>query len=96
MEVSLLQRADQAEAGCLFGAELTRVDTTSLDTRLMNAGDPRMSIPGAENPRKIHNIVDAQMDKFKGVYGRLLQELDGLAVVGVPGGSLHARISSLI
>ncbi|KAL7418097.1 mitochondrial matrix Mmp37-domain-containing protein [Mrakia frigida] len=49
---------------------------------LSYGGDFRMSVPGAENPRKIHNIVDSQMDKFKGVYGRLLSELDGLAVVG--------------
>lgn len=53
-----------------------------------------MSVPGAENPRKIHNIVDSQMDKFKGVYGRLLSELDGLAVVGGPGGSLQVRSTS--
>lgn len=48
-----------------------------------------MMIPGAENPRKVANIVDSQMDKFKGVYERLLSELSGLAVVGVPGGSLQ-------
>lgn len=53
-----------------------------------------MSIPGAENPRKVNNIVDAQMDRFQGVYGRLLSELDSLAVVGVPGGSLHVRLPS--
>lgn len=52
-----------------------------------------MSIPGAENPRKVGNIVDAQMNRFQGVYGRLLSELDSLAVVGVPGGKLHVRLS---
>lgn len=54
-----------------------------------------MSIPGAENPRKVTNIVDAQMDRFQGVYGRLLSELDSLAVVGVPGDKLHVRSPSL-
>jgi len=63
----------------------------AFERRLSTAGDPRMSIPGAENPRKVNNIVDAQMDRFQGVYGRLLSELDSLAVVGVPGGKLHVR-----
>lgn len=58
------------------------------------AGDPRMMIPGAENPRKVVNIVEAQMERFQGIYGRLLKELDSLAVVGVPGGLLQVTHSA--
>lgn len=58
---------------------------------LSYSGDPRMSVPGAENPAKVGNIVDSQMERFRGVYGRLLSELDGLAVVGGHGGTLHVR-----
>lgn len=39
------------------------------------AGDPRMSIPGAENPRKVKNIVRPQIRRFRLLYARLLDEL---------------------
>ncbi len=45
---------------------------------LSYAGDPRMVIPGAENPRKVGNIVDAQADQFRELYARL-----GGAIPGV-------------
>lgn len=61
---------------------------------LSYSGDPRMSVPGAENPAKVGNIVDSQMERFRGVYGRLLSELDGLAVVGGHGGTLHVHFST--
>jgi hypothetical protein len=42
------------------------------------AGDPRMSIPGAENPHKVKNIVAPQMHRFRGLYGRLLSGMGGV------------------
>lgn len=38
-------------------------------------GDPRMSIPGGENPRKVQNIVRPQISRFRTLYQRLLAEL---------------------
>ncbi|KAH8084219.1 Mmp37-domain-containing protein, partial [Filobasidium floriforme] len=42
------------------------------------SGDPRMSIPGAENPHKVKNIVAPQMHRFRGLYGRLLSGMGGV------------------
>ena len=41
-------------------------------------GDPRMSIPGAENPHKVKNIVSPQIHRFRGLYGRLLYGMKGV------------------
>jgi translocator assembly and maintenance protein 41 len=43
---------------------------------LSYSGDPRMSVPGAENPEKVRNIVRGQgvLDGMRGVYGRWLKE----------------------
>ncbi|CED83188.1 Uncharacterized conserved protein [Phaffia rhodozyma] len=60
---------------------------------LSYGGDPRMMIPGAENPRKVVNIVEAQMDRFQGIYGRLLVELGSLAVSGSSGDVLQQDTS---
>ncbi len=38
-------------------------------------GDPRMSVPGGENPRKVQNIVRPNIERFRALYGRLLGEL---------------------
>lgn len=38
-----------------------------------------MSIPGAENPDKVKNIVSPQMHRFRGLYGRLLRGMGGVA-----------------
>jgi hypothetical protein len=45
---------------------------------MVTAGDPRMSIPGAENPHKVKNIVAPQMHRFRGLYGRLLSGMGGV------------------
>jgi hypothetical protein len=37
-----------------------------------------MSIPGAENPHKVKNIVSPQIHRFRGLYGRLLYEMKGV------------------
>lgn len=37
-----------------------------------------MSIPGAENPHKVKNIVAPQMHRFRGLYGRLLSGMGGV------------------
>lgn len=38
------------------------------------AGDPRMSVPGAENPEKVKNIVKGEgaLEGFRAMYGGLL------------------------
>lgn len=42
-------------------------------------GDPRMSIPGAENPQKVRNIVRPQIPRFRGLYFKLLREIKGIS-----------------
>jgi translocator assembly and maintenance protein 41 len=39
------------------------------------AGDPRMSVPGAENPEKVRNIVrgEGALEGFRAMYGDLLE-----------------------
>ena len=37
-----------------------------------------MSIPGAENPHKVKNIVSPQIHRFRGLYGRLLYGMKGV------------------
>lgn len=41
------------------------------------AGDPRMSVPGAENPEKVKNIVrgEGALEGFRVMYGSLLSEI---------------------
>lgn len=47
---------------------------------LSYAGDPRMSVPGAENPEKVKNIVRGEgvLEGFREMYGSLVQEVKGL------------------
>ncbi len=39
------------------------------------SGDPRMVVPGGENPRKVQNIVRPQIARFRSLYYKLLAEL---------------------
>jgi translocator assembly and maintenance protein 41 len=47
---------------------------------LSYAGDPRMSVPGAENPEKVRNIVRGEgvLEGFRGMYGGLVADMEGL------------------
>lgn len=47
-----------------------------------------------ENPKKVSNIVDAQMERFSSVYSTLLRRIDGLAVIGKEGERLTVRFWS--
>lgn len=47
-------------------------------------GDPRMSIPGGENPQKISNIVSAQIPRFRELYGEILNEVAKVERVDSP------------
>lgn len=38
-----------------------------------------MSIPGAENPEKVKNIVRPQINRFRGLYFKLLREIKGIS-----------------
>jgi hypothetical protein len=38
-----------------------------------------MSIPGAENPQKVKNIVRPQIPRFRGLYFKLLREIQGIS-----------------
>jgi len=42
------------------------------------AGDPRMSVPGAENPEKVRNIVrgEGALEGFRAMYGSLLEGME--------------------
>lgn len=43
-----------------------------------------MSIPGAENPQKVQNIVRPQIDRFRGLYFKLLREIGGVSPASGP------------
>ena len=44
------------------------------------SGDPRMSVPGAENPEKVKNIVRGEgvREGLRGMYGHLMEEIGSL------------------
>lgn len=44
------------------------------------SGDPRMSVPGAENPEKVKNIVRGEgvLEGFRGLYEGSMKEVPGL------------------
>ena len=44
------------------------------------SGDPRMSVPGAENPEKVKNIVRGQggLDGFRRLYEGAMNSMPGL------------------
>ncbi|KAJ9114983.1 hypothetical protein QFC22_005311 [Naganishia vaughanmartiniae] len=70
--------------------EFTEVELWEQVAGISYAGDPRMSIPGAENPKKVQNIVRPQIDRFRGLYFKLLQEIGGVSPA-----SEQANISGL-
>jgi hypothetical protein len=43
-----------------------------------------MSIPGAENPQKVQNIVRPQVNRFRGLYFKLLREIGGVSPASGP------------
>jgi translocator assembly and maintenance protein 41 len=58
----------------LLGPRFTEFQLWEKIAGISYAGDPRMSIPGAENPEKVRNIVRGQgsLDGFRVMYGDLL------------------------
>ena len=57
--------------------------------KISYTGDPRMSIPGAENPQKVKNIVAGQRERFERLYAGMVQ---GLGVKTVDGGYEVSRL----
>lgn len=51
---------------------------------LSYSGDPRMSVPGAENPDKVKNIVSGpgSLVAFRELYADPLARIEGLALGG--------------
>lgn len=64
--------------------EFTEVELWEQVAGISYAGDPRMSIPGAENPQKVQNIVRPQVDRFRGLYFKLLREIGGVSPASGP------------
>lgn len=69
-------RADNARAALsyallLLPREFSEFALWEKVTGISYSGDPRMSVPGGENPRKIQNIVrgDGVLGGFRGLYG---------------------------
>lgn len=50
-------------------------------TGISYSGDPRMSVPGAENPQKVKNIVrgDGNLQGFRELYGPFIKKGHNLA-----------------
>lgn len=63
----------------LLGDRFTEYQLWEKIAGISYAGDPRMSIPGAENPEKVRNIVRGQgaLEGFRAMYGTLIQESVG-------------------
>ena len=61
----------------LLGERFTEYQLWEKIAGISYAGDPRMSIPGAENPEKVRNIVRGQgaLEGFRAMYGDLLEDL---------------------
>jgi len=55
--------------------EFTEVQLWEKVAGVSYLGDPRMSVPGGENPRKVQNIVRPQIPRFRNLYYKLLSEL---------------------
>jgi len=58
----------------LLGPRFTEYQLWEKIAGISYAGDPRMSIPGAENPEKVRNIVrgEGALEGFRVMYGDLL------------------------
>ena len=61
----------------LLPPRFSELDLWTRIAGLSYAGDPRMSVPGAENPDKVKNIVSGQgaREGMRGIYGGMLREL---------------------
>lgn len=64
----------------LLGDRFTEYQLWEKIAGISYAGDPRMSIPGAENPEKVRNIVRGQgaLEGFRAMYGDLLRGESGV------------------
>jgi translocator assembly and maintenance protein 41 len=58
-------------------ARFTELELYEQIAGISYAGDPRMSVPGAENPEKVKNIVrgEGALEGFRVMYGDLLAEI---------------------
>jgi translocator assembly and maintenance protein 41 len=61
----------------LLGPRFTEYQLWEKIAGISYAGDPRMSIPGAENPEKVRNIVrgEGALEGFRVMYGDLLGDV---------------------
>lgn len=62
----------------LLGPRFTENQLWEKIAGISYAGDPRMSIPGAENPEKVRNIVrgEGALEGFRVMYGDLLSAVE--------------------
>jgi translocator assembly and maintenance protein 41 len=62
----------------LLGPRFTEYQLWEKIAGISYAGDPRMSIPGAENPEKVRNIVrgEGALEGFRVMYGDLLSAVE--------------------
>jgi translocator assembly and maintenance protein 41 len=62
----------------LLPSKFTEMQLWEQIAGISYAGDPRMSVPGAENPEKVRNIVrgEGAVEGFRAMYGGLLREMD--------------------
>jgi translocator assembly and maintenance protein 41 len=61
----------------------TAVELYEQIAKISYTGDPRMAVPGAENPQKVKNIVAGQRDRFDRLYAGMVQGLGVKAVDGI-------------
>lgn len=64
----------------LLPESFTEVELYTRIASLSYTGDFRMSVPGGENANKVRNIVLAQRDIFRRLYGGLVRSLETVTV----------------
>lgn len=62
----------------LLPSKFTELQLWEQIAGISYAGDPRMSVPGAENPEKVRNIVrgEGALDGFRAMYGGHLRDIE--------------------
>lgn len=87
----LVQKANQVNLSSAIKLALLLLPETFAEQDLYATiagisylGDPRMSV-GGDDPRKVQNMIEHQLDDFRKLYSTLLGDMNNVSSVGSPG-----------